>query len=328
MIDAVEDPKKLRKYLTSKKREHSRDPTQRITSLLQDGMKLGYALAGRNVSVFENGTVKMISPRFFSVVPDKTEHDENFLSPSLLSLHSEGKGIEQLTSLPNMIKGFGTKDQQAWMNLIMEAAGVNEDAERVEQELKSASEVRKLTMARLEKEIRAPDGTPLYFTKENATQMFGTIEERKINTWEQLERSFNVEQFKEMNTTGFTTMTHEQLHLVYGPQSPYSSPETLEKLLKLNESELHSGIEQDIHALASTKNIQVQFQKKPGQVRQKRQLGHGVIGHPIVLTWIVPPIGPFLVSQPIILSPVLLSPIILSPAALGPVILSPWLFVP
>lgn len=38
-------------------------------------MKLGYALAGRNVSVFENGTVKMISPRFFSVVPDKTEHD-------------------------------------------------------------------------------------------------------------------------------------------------------------------------------------------------------------------------------------------------------------
>lgn len=51
-------------------------------------------------------------------------------------------------------------------------------------------------MARLEKEIRAPDGTPLYFTKENATQMFGSIEERKINTWEQLERSFNVEQVR------------------------------------------------------------------------------------------------------------------------------------
>lgn len=49
-------------------------------------------------------------------------------------------------------------------------------------------------MERLEKEIRAPDGTPLYFTKENVTEMFGSFEERKINRWQMLERSLTVEQ--------------------------------------------------------------------------------------------------------------------------------------
>jgi hypothetical protein len=51
----------------------------------------------------------------------------------LFSLHGEGKGIENLTSFPNLIKGFGGKDQQAWMNLIMEAAGVVEEADKLEE---------------------------------------------------------------------------------------------------------------------------------------------------------------------------------------------------
>lgn len=65
---------------------------------------------------------------------------EDLLSPSILSLHSEGKGIENLTSLPNIIKGFGSQDQQAWMNLILEAAGVNEDADRLENVSQTSTE--------------------------------------------------------------------------------------------------------------------------------------------------------------------------------------------
>lgn len=74
-MDVMDDPKKLRKYLAAKKLESSNDPSHRIASLVKEGVNLGYALAGRNVSAFENGTLKVVSPRFFSVLPDKTEHE-------------------------------------------------------------------------------------------------------------------------------------------------------------------------------------------------------------------------------------------------------------
>lgn len=56
-----------------------------------------------------------------------------FLSPSLFSLHNEGKGIENLTSLPNLIRGLPTKDQQEWLNLIIEAAGVEDEIDKIDE---------------------------------------------------------------------------------------------------------------------------------------------------------------------------------------------------
>lgn len=55
------------------------------------------------------------------------------LSPSLFSLHSKGKGIEKLSSLPNLVQGFSQGDQQEWLNFIIEAAGVNEQIDNLEQ---------------------------------------------------------------------------------------------------------------------------------------------------------------------------------------------------
>lgn len=94
-----------------------------------------------------------------------------------------------------------------------------------------------------------------------------------------------------MNSTGFTTMTPKQLHLVYGHDSPYNSSEALGRLLPLNASQVHAGMEHDIHALATTDKY---------QLRQK-----DIVLSPILLHWIV--LAPALVSQPIVLSPVVLS---------------------
>jgi hypothetical protein len=57
----------------------------------------------------------------------------SFVSPSLFSLHDKGTGLENLTSLPNLVKGFSGRDQQEWLNLIMEAANVNEQAKKIDQ---------------------------------------------------------------------------------------------------------------------------------------------------------------------------------------------------
>ncbi|KAI1701836.1 moulting cycle domain-containing protein [Ditylenchus destructor] len=55
----------------------------------------------------------------------------NLISPSLFSLHNKGKDIEDLTSLPNLMKNFTREDQEKWLDLIMEASGVVEQAEKL-----------------------------------------------------------------------------------------------------------------------------------------------------------------------------------------------------
>lgn len=44
--------------------------------LLRDGFKLGYTLAGQNTTNFDNKTLKLISPRFFGLVPEEKQKDE------------------------------------------------------------------------------------------------------------------------------------------------------------------------------------------------------------------------------------------------------------
>jgi hypothetical protein len=47
-------------------------------------------------------------------------------------LHDQGEGIENLTSFTTLLKGMPMKEQQIWLDLIMEASGVNEKKETLE----------------------------------------------------------------------------------------------------------------------------------------------------------------------------------------------------
>ena len=85
----------------------------------------------------KRGPLKIFIPQF--VIPfyiNKTTNSLlfqiDFLSPSLFSLHDKGEGLEKMTSLPQLLNGFTTKEQDLWMNFILEAAGVNAEAERME----------------------------------------------------------------------------------------------------------------------------------------------------------------------------------------------------
>lgn len=96
-----------------------------------------------------------------------------------------------------------------------------------------------------------------------------------------------------MNKTGFAILTPAQLYMLYGPDSPYNNTDALERLLPLNASDVHAGIEADVHTFAASKNF---------SVRQK-----DIVLSPILTTWIT--LAPSLVSQPVVLSPIVLSPV-------------------
>ncbi|KAH7701870.1 CBN-MLT-10 protein, partial [Aphelenchoides avenae] len=317
--DVIRSPKKLKKFITGRKSRPSKDPVEKVMSLVHEGVKIGYSLAGQNVSDFDQKSLKVVSPRMFSVVAEESDDKTvDLLSPSLFSLHNEGKGIENLTSIPNLVRAFGDKDRQQWMDLILEAAGVNDNAEMLERDLEEDAKASHNHIERYKREFRAPNGTPLYLTKENVTERFGEFERRKIETFEKLEATYTKEQMKEMNQTGFAILTPAQLYMLYGPQSPYNSSSTLSRLLPLNRSSVHEGIEADVHRISAAEKV---------HVRHKR----AIVNFPIVLTPIVLNL-PASASQPIVLSPVVLSPVftpfILSPIALSPLILNPMVGSP
>ncbi|KAH7698777.1 Protein MLTN-5, partial [Aphelenchoides avenae] len=56
--DVVEDPKKLKKFLAERKLKGNKDPIEKLLNLVRDGVKMGYSIAGQNVSDFDEKALK------------------------------------------------------------------------------------------------------------------------------------------------------------------------------------------------------------------------------------------------------------------------------
>ncbi|KAI1702303.1 moulting cycle domain-containing protein [Ditylenchus destructor] len=328
------DPAKLKQWISKKKNSTKcKEPMEKLLALLRQGLKLGYTIAGKNTTDFDDKTLKIVSPRFLSVVPeeDQSKNDTvDFLSPSLFALHNKGKDVEQAASLPNLMRNFSVGDQDKWMDLIMEAAGVVEQVEKLDTDYKKAENMEEYKK-KYEKEFRAKDGTPLYFTPENVTKTFGQAEQRKIDTHVNLSQSLSKEQIKEMNRTGYVLMTPAQMHVLYGDHSPYNNSEALRRFAPLNSSNLEAVVEKDIHRTAALKSFKIR-QKEPVILSPTSFTTFTGLSFnsPFVLSPIIfsPLILAPTVIGPIILSPVIFTPVILSPRLLAPVVLSPFAFVP
>ncbi|XGW13037.1 hypothetical protein V3C99_013575 [Haemonchus contortus] len=280
-------------------------------SIFREAVKLAMAANGKNVSNFDSKTIRVVSPRFLSIVPEQNPDEViNMLSPSLFSIHGEGSDAEKTMSLQNLVKALPNKDQEAWLDFIVEAAGVTDFIDKTEKE---KEEQRR-------KEVSAADGTPLYFTKKNVTKIFGEDEKRKIETFEELDRMYTDSQKEDLDRRGYSFLTPEQLDLVYGPKSPFNDTVLHKKFLKLrrlhDEADPHHLIEKDIRALAEA--------KKFGSERRKQIITE--VFPPGVQTPFTKPGDPIFVLEA--LSPLLLTSIVASPTILGAVVLSPWTFVP
>ncbi|GMT15051.1 hypothetical protein PFISCL1PPCAC_6348, partial [Pristionchus fissidentatus] len=292
----LEEARKAEKKL-SKEDRILRQPLH----LIREAVKLGMMAGGQNVTNFEDRTLKLFSPRLMSVFPEEENEEDvvNFLSPSLFSLHNEGKGVEKATSLSD---GFGLvkgKEQEEWLSFVMEAAG--------DTKLKKARGI-----GLEEDEMRSPTGQPLYFTRDNVTKLYGKSETDKIDIFEKLQNTYTEEQVEEQKKNGYFIMRPDQLRMIYGEGSPYHDEERLNTLTTIPTSEMPSHIENNIRAVSKMDSFSL----------RKRN----VILAPVVLVPLI--FQSALLSGPVILSPLVLSPSILSPAIFGPVILGPWVFVP
>ncbi|VDD93777.1 unnamed protein product, partial [Enterobius vermicularis] len=217
--------------------------------LVRNALKLGMAIAGQNISDYDKKTIKFASPRFFSIVPDDSDNNINLLSPSLFSLHDEGREEEKNFSIPHLLKNsklLQKQDHQELIDLIAEATGITDAVEDAENLKKSEN-------------MKGIDGQPMYFTKENATEIYGDDGRRRIETFERLHKSLNAQQIKEMNATGYSIMNKKQLYLLYGKDSPYASESTLKKLASIKSlEELQRHIEHDISVFSKHENLKLQ----------------------------------------------------------------------
>lgn len=169
------------------------------------------------------------------------------LSPSLFSLHNSGTGLEKKTSFSSILGALTTDtDTQNFLDLLVEATGVAEAVEDAEHKLIDALRKKDDAMG------RGPDGQPLYFTKENITERFPS-EARKIELMEKLDKTYSIEQLKDMNQTGYTVLTPKQMQLMYGKQSPFKNPKLLRTYKNMTRAEIHRSIHSTIKDVADEK---------------------------------------------------------------------------
>ncbi|KAL3077385.1 hypothetical protein niasHT_030426 [Heterodera trifolii] len=210
--------------------------------------------------------VDILSPRFMSVTASKSRRKANFLSPSLFSLHTKGHGIERKMSLPNLMKEGAQlldRDQNEWLNLIMEASGVNDQVDTVKHLLSFDNDGHSTDekMAKKVEKRYKHEFNGLYLTKENVREMYGQNEQRKSDIWEKLVQNLSNEQLTAKNRSGIVSMNAEQLRLGYGPSSPFNDSQTLRRLLTIvkNGTSVSKMIEADIRRLCEMSSFENAF---------------------------------------------------------------------
>ncbi|KAI1731018.1 moulting cycle domain-containing protein [Ditylenchus destructor] len=328
-----------------------------LKRFMQDAVKLGMALAGRNSK--KEGVqkpVKWLSPRFLSLVPDDDDDEgsgsETLLSPSVLSMHNDGNGLERNTSLPALLKDFSAKDRDQWMNFIMTATGIDKKAAEFLRKAESASDVVQIEDTGSEmdannlmenlKSLPESMSTSLtgnaqndinwevvddkYYTKKDQELI-----KRRNATWERLVDSYTESQIQELDTKGISVLSKDQLKLLYGARSPFKDLRTLVRLIKMTPRQIYRTIESDIHKVAKMDRIDLPLppmKPKMGR-RYKRQARPGIVN--LILSPVLLSSGRInspLIFGPVILSPRVFAPVILSAIGFAPVILSPGVFVP
>ncbi|ETN85901.1 hypothetical protein NECAME_16582 [Necator americanus] len=153
-----------------------------------------------------------------------------------------------MTSLTTLLNSTGVlkeRDQQEWMDFIIETSGAADafdEAKVTKRKEEAKTDVKK---------IRGPDGQPIILTKENVTKLYGKYEASKVNLFEQLQNSFAPEQLLAMNRTGYAVLSPSQRVLVYGENSPFNNSIALEAMRNVTDYDAHRTVRDTVRHVAA-----------------------------------------------------------------------------
>lgn len=65
----------LKKFMDDRKSKPKKTE-EKIMNVIREGVRIGYMLSGQNMTNFDQRSLKMASPRFLGLMPDKASDDE------------------------------------------------------------------------------------------------------------------------------------------------------------------------------------------------------------------------------------------------------------
>ncbi|KAF1764700.1 hypothetical protein GCK72_004650 [Caenorhabditis remanei] len=257
-----------------------------------------------------DSNIKFLSPRFASVMPDKNEN-RGRLSPSILSFYND-ESEDQILPLPKMLDATGMrgKDRDSIIELVMEVSGVKGIVHDAMKMLKS-TEMPELDLA----------------MDNNAKKSLQMVQD--------IQKSYNRKQKKEMRNSGFTLMNPLQMEKLMSEQGILGRDDifNLKEYALMTIGQRKEMVWDMVRGIAfGLTDAQAPPQISQNSTRVKRQ-ANGVWGpHILAPTVLSPilftPIYGLNVLGPTVLSPGLFTPLILNPAVLSPYVFSPTVGIP
>ncbi|KAF7635561.1 hypothetical protein Mgra_00004948, partial [Meloidogyne graminicola] len=306
------------------RRNPSLSPLERRSplGLLQKGINMIDSFSGikTNKNKSETNNVRLFSPRFMPLAPDKGGplNQKSLLSPTLFAMYEENDN-QSFGNIPQILRKVGVpeKYRQSIISKLMEITGTIDHIEKALNLLKKVD-----------------------FFDEDVGHPLMKATDKILNSFFSLEDSLDKRQREEFKNKGFTFGKKNQLLKIYKDNAmegqntlPESELERFEKYEKMNDSEKENALWETVRELAKGKAFSLvnasinSEQQQYNHLRSKRFTTS--VFTPIILSpFQFAPFFGLTVFGPVILSPSTFSPYILSPSVFSPLILSPLVFSP
>ncbi|KAI6172588.1 hypothetical protein M3Y98_00989900 [Aphelenchoides besseyi] len=296
--------------------------SRRPEGLVQMAMDLFSRVGGdKSRPEREKSNMKVLSPRFAPLMPDKVETKDSHLSPTFFAFYEEPNNTANIASIPQVVQSFGClivkfqilkatgmdkKDSEAVMATIMDVSGARDTVEDAMETLNDLN----FFVAGIEGEIMS-------------------VTENMAKIYDKLESSMKKQQNKELDKRGFTFLDKHQLNKLYRDSALNLPDEAIdfEDYTNLNNHEREEALWKTIEKIAI--NEPEEPRSRFNRTRGKRDLTTPSILQPVVLApFMFAPVTGLNILGPTVLSPNIFSPLILNPAVLAPYVLSPAVAIP